>query len=76
MLLLFYELAKSETVLHLKQKKIAWMLLHNYCMFKAIRKEQDKKDKNDVLLVTIDVFDGNSSSSPNDNVVHAKLTHI
>lgn len=60
MLLLFYELAKSETVLHLKQKKIAWIILYNYCMFKAIRKEQDKNDKNDVLLVTIDIFDGNT----------------
>lgn len=60
MLLLFYELAKSETVLHLKQKKIAWIILQNYCMFKAIRKEQDKNDKNDVLLVTIDIFDGNT----------------
>lgn len=29
-------------------------------MFKAIRKEQDKNDKNDVLLVTIDMFDGNT----------------
>lgn len=29
-------------------------------MFKAIRKEQDKNDKNDVLLVTIDIFDGNT----------------
>lgn len=29
-------------------------------MFKAIRKEQDKNDKNDVLLVTIAIFDGNT----------------
>src|SRR5215210_1159437 len=75
MLPLFYGLAKSETILHLEQKKIAWIVLHNYCVFKAIPKEQNKKDKNDVLLTPMGIFDGNSRSSLNDNVVHVKLTH-
>jgi hypothetical protein len=44
-------------------------------MSKAIRKEQDRKDKNGVLLVTKDIFDGNSSSSLIDDALHAKLTH-
>jgi hypothetical protein len=76
MLPLFYELAKSETILHLKQKKVAWITLCKYCMFKAIPKEQNKKDKNDVLLIPIGIFGGNIVSSLHGNVVHANLTHI
>ena len=44
-------------------------------MFKAISKEQNKKDKNDILLILMGIFDGNSRSSLNDNVLHTKLTH-